>query len=226
MDTLGVLPAAGLCSRWNGTCKELLPVGENKWVIDYSIDAMRAAGIEDFVVVSSTRKINAHVEHFRKDKYKDIHVNYVIQYEPAGLLDAIRLACFSFQNYNSFCFSMPDTIFSEDAFITKGIESELCIGVFETTTPGKFGILDTLQPVHIIDKPQGLGDTIGKYIAWGTLSWGKYFNSVLCYGAWDNLTELLNAYCKSLPSEVKFSSINSYEDIASWKEYQEWIKLN
>lgn len=226
MDTLGVLPAAGLCSRWNGTCKELLPVGENRWIIDYSIDAMKLAGVENFVLVSSPKKIASHIEHFRKDKYKDIHVNYVIQHEPTGLLGALQLGCFSFQNYESFCFSMPDTMFTEDVFLTRSIDSELCIGIFETTIPEKFGILDTLQPVHIVDKPQGLGNTIGKYIAWGTLAWGQYFNHILCNGVFENLTDLLNVYCESLPGCIQFSDIEDYDDIASWKEYQEWIKLN
>jgi hypothetical protein len=56
MDTVGILPAAGLCSRWNGTYKELLPTWENTWVIDSSIDSMKQAGVHNFVIVSSPQK--------------------------------------------------------------------------------------------------------------------------------------------------------------------------
>jgi len=149
-NEVGVLPAAGVSSRWNGTFKELLPIGENRWVIDSAIDALKKSLVSEIIIVSSPTKIQAHVEHFRKGKYKNLNIRFVIQYKPDGLLDAIKLAVNTAIDSRIY-FAMPDTVISETAFGDASIKTigydsiyNLNLGYFYTNTPSRFGIINNI----------------------------------------------------------------------------------
>jgi len=255
MDTVGILPAAGLCSRWNGTFKELLPIGENRWVIDSSIDSMKAAGISDFILVSSPQKISSHIQHFSKEKYNNINVSYVIQYSPTGLYEAIKLALKTARNFNRFIFTMPDTIISNIACINElnilnysGNRLKLTLGTFTTSTPERFGILrksitsgidssEAYSDFEIVDKPDvskvkcdswfSFLDEKIHFTAWGMAGWTDEFSTfVLNSTDITSIGDAFNKYNKLNKTKCLNSFMDAYVDLASWKDYVQWLKEN
>lgn len=254
MDTVGILPAAGLCSRWNGTYKELLPTWENTWVIDSSIDSMKQAGVHNFVIVSSPQKISSHVQHFSKNKYKDINISYVIQYTPTGLYDAIKLALVTSRNYDQFIFTMPDTLISGTACIDiletlnyDGDRIKFALGIFPTDIPERFGILKysircgsdkgRYLEYEIVDKPDVSKvecnkwyiflDGASHYMAWGMAGWRREFTEfVLNSPEITTIEGAFNEYNNLNKSGCYNSFMTRYADLASWKDYVQWLKEN
>ena len=254
MDTVGILPAAGLCSRWNGTYKELLPTWENAWVIDSSIDDMKVAGVRDFVIVSSPNKIQTHVQHFSKNKYKDLNISFVIQYYPAGLYDAIKLALVASRKYDRFIFTMPDTILggipcSLASNILERYSGKInfVLGIFPTDEPQNFGILKSYNAdsttakyieFEIIDKPDAdeildckkwysFFDNKYHYVAWGMSAWtGEFTDFVLNSPEITSIGDAFNEYNKINKRKCLSSLMTRYVDLASWNDYALWMREN
>ena len=236
-NEVGVLPAAGVSSRWNGTFKELLPIGENRWVIDSAIDALKKSLVSEIIIVSSPTKIQAHVEHFRKGKYKNLNIRFVIQYKPDGLLDAIKLAVNTARDSRIY-FAMPDTVISETAFGGVSYIYNLNIGYFDTYTPSRFGIINNISerddnllttPAYktatwtIVDKPQ-LPDSVDKFKAWGVASWDAHFTHSLFTKNYKDLAEAFNDFNSSDGTTCGLYHLGFYTDFASWKDYSKWVK--
>ena len=206
MSKLGILPAAGVGSRWGGACKELLPIGVNRWLIDSALDHLLNVGVTRICIVTSERKISTHVLHFSKSKYDNLEIFFVIQRRQQDLWGAIQES-FPYTEAENYML-MPDTLFKTNKL---QLTDPLTLGMFTTDHPEKFGVL---YNGSIVDKSPTL---IGTHSAWGTISWNedmvKYWKSVKP----NSFPEALSLGLSVFPSTTY--SIESYEDIASWNDY-------
>src|SRR5437660_7533857 len=119
---IGILPAAGLGSRLRPlrSPKELLPIAFLRDPItgavrpmlaaEYSLQAMRGAGVRRCVMVVSDRKPEL-LRYFGDGTDAGLSIAYVNQPEPLGLASAID-AAFEWSGECHVCLALPDTVFS------------------------------------------------------------------------------------------------------------------
>jgi hypothetical protein len=221
---IGIIPCAGKATRWGGNYKELLPIGENKWLIDCSIDQMYLSGVRKFCIVSNPEKISTHIQHFQKDKYKGICIFFVIQNYNQDILGAIKTALPFCEKEDFVFFSMPDTLFGEIGFNVNP-KVDFNLGVFNTINGNRFGVLDQepFKTCKIINKNE---DFVGiNKLAWGNFvanwkviqfwySWA-YVDSSYTY------TDLLNSTIKMFSYDLH--TLDYYYDFENWDEYKRWI---
>lgn len=111
-----VIPAAGLGTRLRPltgiTPKEMLPLG-SKPAVQYIIEELYASGVREITFVISPSKTT--IEHFFGDRAckGEMHLNYVVQYEPRGLADAILKAEVAMAG-EQFIVALGDTIIASE----------------------------------------------------------------------------------------------------------------
>jgi glucose-1-phosphate thymidylyltransferase len=187
---IGILPAAGLGSRLHPLPypKELLPVFfatdddggslQPRVAAEYSLQAMRKAGIEQCIVVISERKMEI-IRYFGDGRDAKMSLAYISQTTPLGLAHAIDLA-YDWMEDNYTCLALPDTIFEPSnalRVICQEIvdrDADIVLGIFPTDKPEKLApvILDADGTViEIYDKPPQteLKNT------WGVAVWSPRF---------------------------------------------------
>lgn len=228
MYHVGILPASGHAVRWNGVFKELLPIGEDRYLCDYAIDAFTSAGVENIILITSPDKVQNHVRHFRKNKYRGLNFEYVMR-EGEELHGALQTALKYSQYYKNTYFAMPDTIIPEDAFVQLQLQRDVWfgMGLFETHTPERFSIVEGhtiyTKSTQLLHKEvyRTKGDP---YRAWGVIQWSKELveqlrNAFMIYDTYDKAFQsILEQY------KVYHWHLSSYYDIADWKAYQAYIK--
>lgn len=215
---LGVVPCGGKADRWGGMVKELVPIGHGRWLIDQSLEAMRVAGVDRYCIVTSRAKIHTLVEHFRKEKYRDYDLFYVIQRQQKDLWEAMTESFPFADDVN--VFAMPDTVFHPEAFrnlLRAGPPPPFALGVFDTETPERFGVL---VDGHFVDKPQGLPP--GRYPAWGTLVWRREVVEEWRRTKPADYTEAIN--CGVRAFGLHSFPLHYYHDFASWDFYRRWVE--
>ncbi len=221
---IGIIPCAGKATRWGGCYKELLPTGENKYLIDCSIDEMYESGVSKFCIVSSQEKISTHVQHFQKEKYKDKCIFFVIQKYNQDILGAIKTALPFCEKEDFTFFSMPDTLFGRIGFNINS-KADFNLGTFKTTNGNRFGVLnqELFHPCEIINKNkdfEGIEKTAwGNFVAnWKIIqfwySWA-YLDTNTTY------TDLLNVTLRHFTTN--YYSLDYYHDFENWDEYQKWV---
>jgi hypothetical protein len=212
---LGIIPAAGKGERWGGFYKELLPIGDNRWLIDNTIDAMKTVGCERICLVTSPEKIHVHVQHFNKEKYKDLNIFFVIN-KGKEMWDSI-VASFPYtEEYNYF--AMPDTLYPVDSFPNKISFNIFGMGLFKTDKPERFGIL---KDGTIMNKMNCFGKK--PFTAWGTLCWAKdTYEEFWKDKGIPNYTEAINVILRD--GIYLEYVLDYYYDFATFKDYEEYIK--
>ena len=191
-STMGILPAAGAGSRLGSFAgaKELLPVryqwsatrGElaPTFVIQHSLAEMAHAGIPECLIIISKAKLEI-VRVLGAGLPPSPHLAYVVQPEPAGLVDAIlRTYSILATAGCDACLTLPDTVF-EPAGATKTVlhalraqEADLMLGVFPTDVPetlGPVGVRPDGTVTYVLDKPKHavIANT------WGVAAWTAEF---------------------------------------------------
>lgn len=198
--TIGLIPAAGMARRLNiDTPKELIIV-DNKAVIEYGIDQLAAAGIEQIVIVIRRGKeaIKTHVE----EKYPHLSVQFIYQSGTIGnLIHAIQAAYPTIRNQTVY-FCMADVVMSPNPFciLPRDELSLLC----QTVSGDQWRHLGVIEPVHhqIVDKPNHYISNI----CWGALIWRSSFTEKVMLAT--DLTSAMNSSTWSY-----FVNIERYVDI-------------
>ncbi len=221
---LGVVPAAGVASRFGGTRKELLPISNGEAVIDRAMQALGRA-TDAILVVTSQDKLPILAQYLDGQQY-GAPVFYAIQGGGNDIMGAILTALdFPAERY---LFAMPDTIIEDDAFSTYP-STDFSMGLFETDTPERFGVLHERR---IVNKYPGshFYPTPGPYQAWGVLSWSQK-----CAVYWQELAERYSLGTGIGGDELSYTTainwaierfglshwqMGSYRDMADISEYQ------
>jgi len=208
--TLGIIPAAGQSVRFGGVLKEMLPISDGVTLIKRTLTALHNGGCDTCLIVTNRDKLPAHAQHL-----KDWAAIYSIQRGRKNIWSAVAESLPIHGKVN--LFAMPDTYYPADAF-TNILEGDFALGVFETSTPERFGVL---KDGKIVDK-QVL--PAGKYQAWGVLGWS---DSVARY--WISCFDEINSFDQAISMAMdKFGytvkTMEYYRDLAGWSDYHEFMR--
>lgn len=202
---LGIIPAAGNGSRWGGFQKMLLPIHDS-WLINKVIETMRFAGADKILVVANSQTLPLLSNHLKNED-----VFYAIQQKNQDIWGAIQESFPIADEVN--LFAMPDTVFDADIF-TK-MEGDFCLGVHETDTPERFGVL---LDGRVVNKKK----MKGSYPAWGTLMWSRdVVDFWQAYPIRDYTTAINMAMTTFGYSTAK---MKNYYDMASWEDYHDLVQ--
>ena len=214
MNRLGLIPAAGEASRWNGTMKELLPIGEEGSLLSRTIAVMERGAARPTMIVTSPRKATSIFQHLAG---RHEGIGYVLQSDKSrDVWGAIRES-FAY-NPAWTLYAMPDTYVPLDAFYRK-MTSDFMLGVFRTDKAERFGVINALGTID--DKPERLAGT--KQWAWGVLAWSR--RVVDFWKAQDyqieSHTDAFNQAIQKFGCES--FKLDYYYDISNWSDYEELI---
>ncbi len=213
---IGIIPAAGEGSRWGQFQKELLPIGENAWLIDNTIYAMLKGGADKICIVSSPNKIHTHVQHFKKDKYKDLNIFFVIQREQQDIWGALK-ASFPFcEGFNLMAF--PDTLYPTSVFENLSVRY-FQMGTFMTREGDRLGVLDDKTNTIINKDPSMKGKLVR---AWGNFS---FTGEVVDFWTSRNITTYTGAMNLAIEHfGLYYRDFEYYYDFANWESYIKWVQ--
>lgn len=195
-NIVAIVPAAGRGSRLAPfPCpKELFPVGYQdiningkkekrpKVVSQYLIENMVSAGANRVFIILGVDKSDI-MTYYGDGKRFGTNISYLYQEKLHGMPSAIDLAR-PWTNNDTVLFGMPDTIIEpKDAFqqllaYHKSEDAMLTLGLFPTSNPSKFGMVDVDEDgnvVYTIDKPK---ETQLKNM-WGCACWSPEFSELL-----------------------------------------------
>lgn len=189
-NVIGLIPAAGKGLRLGLPYpKELYPIILNnkyKPVAEFVFDSMKAANIKNIVFVINESKHQL-IGYFGNGVRTGTNISYVVQeiykkqegVASTGLCDAIDSA-YHLTKGKTVCFGMPDTIIKPgDIFkILLRENNDVTLALFKTTTPQRFGMVETDKTgrvLKIVDKPKR---TSLKYM-WGCIVWSPKFTKYL-----------------------------------------------
>jgi hypothetical protein len=141
MDRLGIIPAAGRATRFQGVMKEMLPTPIGPLIL-HACASMRVAKVNDILIVTNAEKIGALAGLLPG-------CLFAIQ---RGSKDAWSAIVESFRfDAGRYFYAMPDTIIPPDVF-DRVYYYDFMLGLFDCVQPSKFGVLRGNQ---IIDKQEG-----------------------------------------------------------------------
>lgn len=195
MQSIGLIPAAGLGKRLNlNFPKELLKI-DNKALIDYSVDNLSKVGIKKICVI--IRKGKEIIKLYLEKMHPNIKFIFCYQKEPYGnLIDAIKSAIPIIQGYEVH-FSLADTKVFPSPY--RQLKNEkLILYCFKATNDEwhNFGCV-VEKALIVIDKPK-------KHISnlcWGGLSWSPEFTNFL--QGFNSLTEAINLFGFLISKKIK-----------------------
>lgn len=197
---IGLVPAAGKARRLGiSRPKELLHY-RGKPIIEYNVDHLVAAGVDQIVVV--IREGKEVIRNHLLRQYPQATFNFVYQRGKIGnLIDAIKASYEQVQGHQV-CFAFADTYVQPNPFLHTD-ENELTLLCFRSSGSQwqHFGVVDP-QQIQVVDKPR----QFISHICWGALAWQPPFLERLM--ASDDLTAVMN--------QTRFAyrmAINEYRDI-------------
>ncbi len=195
-ELVGLLPAAGRGSRLGAIpcSKEIMPLGfqldafaeDKQWrpitAIETHLHALKLAGVERVVIIVSESKHDI-VRYIGNGERYGLSVAYLYQQQLSGMPFALDLAAAWLHNATTL-FSMPDTLVEPVNISTRLVQhhqqsqADVTLGLFETTTPHKFGMVRFDQDgnaVAFVDKPR---QTDLSYM-WGLAVWSPAFRQFM-----------------------------------------------
>lgn len=209
-DSIGVIPAAGLGSRWGGYPKFLLPCGNGQWLLDRTL---KMFPVHQSVVVYGDVTLNYIVDHLdRCGKMDDVILcrNTRMDLDFWGsILAALEIEA------DYYYFAMPDTYPDPGPFYemigTKGIS----LGTHWTLMPERFGVIRNGRAVNKSAGEPGW--------AWGTLGWTKEVRDLWLYSALENYTQAINLAIQEYG--LNCFPMAYYYDMATWEDYARFVKV-
>ena len=136
--------------------KPLVPVA-NKPLIEYAIEIIQGAGLEEIGIVVNS--LSSPVTRQLGDGSQlGVKIEYIVQESQDGLAHAVSL-CRGFVGDDPFCMFLGDNIFQDkmESFIRdfEASDAEAAIGLGEVPDPERFGIavVDDGQVTEVIEKP-------------------------------------------------------------------------
>ncbi len=207
---IGIVPCAGSNERWGSSMKELLPIGEYRWLLDTTIRSLQNAGCERIIIGSSPSKIGQHLTHVQRLGIKNI--SFVL----GG--STMWETLFNMLPYllSDYCLMMmPDTLTSLSGW--EPTDNDIDFGLFTTDTPERFSIFDDGK---IITKPKHFSG--GKYQAWGVVGWSPRLSKYWLTTMPDDYDEAFSV--AMISHSWGTFTLPYYYDFANWKSYSDYIK--
>lgn len=207
---LGIIPAGGNASRFNGLYKELLPISNEACGLTRCINSMLLGKAEKIVIATSVTRA-----WFQKIAVDD---NICVEYRLEsfnGLWEVI--AKIGQEKADRYLFAMPDTVYPMHIFQNMP-DKPVVMGEFSTRQPQRFGVL---LDGHIYDKHKL--PISQSYTAWGLWSWGREAMEFLV-----DAMSLYKDHSQALDSMLQrfgFVSVymDYYYDFATFEDYREFL---
>ena len=152
---VGIIPAAGMASRFRGVLKELLPLPDERILLQHAID--RLWFCNDVIVVSNPLKLELH-------KLACTDKARVILQEGREIWGAIKTGL-AYGRGDHYYMTMADTWMKANAFDSCP-HKPINMGYFQTNEPERFGVISD----RVIDKPKDMKPPV---IAWGVVTWSN-----------------------------------------------------
>ncbi len=216
--TVGLLPAAGLSQRWGGGfCKELLPIGKERWLLDTTLQSLAHIGCTSFVLVVHPDKLpflSFHIDHH----CADLDITYVLGQGDSMWNDILR--GLEVVQDEDIILRMPDTLVSLRTLIDPMPNTAIKFGLFETNQPQRFSVLCNGRfdkGMHIPVKQNG-----EVYFAWGSVSWQKDVTGFFLKHTFTGFDEAFNAAKEHY--KESYYQITRYTDFASFDDYKSYIQ--
>lgn len=158
----GVILAGGTGSRLfpltKVTNKHLLPVGRRAMIM-HPIEKMKAAGIQEILIVTGTEHMGAIVSLLGSGSDFGVEFTYRVQDKAGGIAQALALAE-TFAGSDSLCVILGDNVFEDEiaedarAFMAQAKGARVMLK--QVHDPQRFGVarLDGDRVVEVIEKPQ------------------------------------------------------------------------
>jgi glucose-1-phosphate thymidylyltransferase len=195
-DLIGLLPAAGRGSRLGviPCSKEIMPLGfqlqdgaaPGRWqpvtAIETHLQGLRLAGAERAVVIVSESKADI-MRYIGDGQRYGLSIGYLYQQRLSGMPFALDLAA-PWVGAATTVFAMPDTILTPSDTIARLVRqhrsqaADVTLGLFETSTPHKFGMVDLAEDGSIrrfVDKPA----QTNLNMMWGLAVWSPAFTQYM-----------------------------------------------
>ncbi|WP_420629796.1 nucleotidyltransferase family protein [Candidatus Leptofilum sp.] len=190
-ERIGLLPAAGRGSRLGPIpcSKEIMPLGfqsptskEADWIpvttIERHLQAFSLAQVQQVGIIVGNTKWDI-VSYLGNGKRLNLSLAYFFQESLNGMPFALDLT-YSWIKEATILFSMPDTLITPIDAMTKLVEhhettkADVTLGLFETDTPKKFGMVelnDKREIIGFVDKPEKTDLSL----MWGCAAWSPVF---------------------------------------------------
>lgn len=192
----GIVPAGGKGSRlapYPGP-KELFPVGWQPYSVDgeihrrpkvvsqYVVESMVDAGVSEIFFVVGDRKHDV-MRYYGSGARFGTRIAYLFQEQAEGMVNAINLVS-PWVGDRRVLFGMPDTVFQPPDAMARLVEAheerraDVTLGLFSTTRPWKFGMVNTDHTGRVIahvDKPL----QTSFHLMWGMAVWEHSFTQLI-----------------------------------------------
>jgi glucose-1-phosphate thymidylyltransferase len=231
LDVVGIVPAAGRGTRLGLPFpKELWPLPDTEGfepVAQRTLEALREASVRELVFIITHEKAPL-IRYFGSGARFDVEIAYVAQErvsdtsKSAGLSDAID-AAYHLARRKVVAFGMPDTVVSpptcfEQVLEPVGAGTDLALGLFETSEPERFGMVDASPEGRIrriVDKPARTELTW----MWGIAAWGPSFTELLHETMATNPTDFASVMNRAIDSGLRAVGVpiegGSYLDLGT-----------
>lgn len=245
MKCIGLIPAAGVGNRLQPLpfSKEMFPFGYQningqtrvRPISLHLVSSLKEAGVQQLYFVINPKKTDI-PRYYSNGSQLDVHISYLVQPEPKGLVDALAQATpwLSEQEEVLIFFGMPDTYF-QPSNLYQQIKQEMLesdydvlLGVFPTKTWWKLGMVSFAENKdgkkeisNIIEKPSAKPDTD---YAWGVAVWKLPFQHYLTkhLASFTGEGELLfsEVFLSAMADGYKFGYVmgEEYTDIGTIEE--------
>lgn len=233
-DKIGVIPAAGMGTRLGlPFSKELFPIYTDTSytpIILKSIQALKKIGINEIVVIINWAK-NDIIKYLGNGKKFEINITYVVQNEPKSLPQAIKEAYHLLEGKVVY-FLMPDTLIEPNDFLvefdTKPVEKEITLGLFKTTRPDKFGMVNFQNDLVTFMEEKNSSSKL-EYM-WGFMRWKDKFSKAILNFPYDlesketTMSDVVNNFL--LSGDVGFVKLDNYKyrDLGTFDEIEKYFE--
>ena len=181
-NTLGMILCGGFGKRLRPITekipKPLVEIKEDYTILDKQLFDFRNAGVEDVYLL--TGFLNEKIKERFGNEYKGVNIHYVIEDEPLGTLNAIRLGMDEIKNDYEQCVIRNGDVVADlnlSKMIEQGEKSDYPFNIFITQMQSPYGIVETDGDRLVSFKEKPLLDYYingGVYFSKGKLDFGDF----------------------------------------------------
>lgn len=181
-NTLGMILCGGFGKRLRPITekipKPLVEIKEDYTILDKQLFDFRNAGVEDVYLL--TGFLNEKIKERFGNEYKGVNIHYVIEDEPLGTLNAIRLGMDEIKNDYEQCVIRNGDVVADlnlSKMIEQGEKSDYPFNIFITQMQSPYGIVETDGDRLVSFKEKPLLDYYingGVYFSKGKLDFGNF----------------------------------------------------
>ncbi len=215
---LAILPAGGSAQRFGGIFKELLPIGEEEYLLSAAVRRSASLGATRSMVISNADKASSH-SRFLDRHCGDLDITLTVRRErDSDLWQALRAVLSLCEQRNLLV--LPDTVFQVRERIPTGCD--LAFGVFLTAEPHRFSVLWNGGIRTKLPAPVSLHPAQTHWCAWGCVYWSRQVADFWLRGDYTHYDRAFEAALREFGYRV--FAIDSYSDLGDYAYYREYTR--